>query len=120
MKGGMGRICRFGHLILHFAWCGWCGRFRKPSTKKRSADNWFVAERRSALTIAHCCKARSRAEFISKIGIVEEEINESVYWLELIISALVLPSARVAPLLNEARELEKIFAASRMTACRNR
>jgi four helix bundle protein len=67
-----------------------------------------------------CCKARSRAEFISKIGVVEEEINESVYWLELIVSALVLPTARVEPLLNEARELEKIFAASRITASRNR
>jgi four helix bundle protein len=66
------------------------------------------------------CKARSLAEFISKIGIVEEEINESVYWLEPIISAEVLPTTRVEPLLNEARELEKIFAASRITAVRNR
>jgi four helix bundle protein len=67
-----------------------------------------------------CCKARSRAEFISKIGIVEEEINESVYWLDLIIAAVALPSPRVEPLLKEARELEKIFAKSRITAIRNR
>ncbi|MGD0461032.1 MAG: four helix bundle protein [Tepidisphaeraceae bacterium] len=67
-----------------------------------------------------CCKARSRAEFISKIGIVEEETNESVYWLDLIIAANVLPSQRVEPLLKEARELEKIFAQSRITATRNR
>jgi four helix bundle protein len=67
-----------------------------------------------------CCKARSRAEFISKIGIVEEEINESVYWLDLIIAAVVLPSPRVEPLLKGARELEKIFAKSRITATRNR
>jgi four helix bundle protein len=67
-----------------------------------------------------CCKARSRAEFISKIGIVEEEINESVYWLDLIIAAAVLTRSRVTPLVNEARELEKIFAKSRITAIRNR
>jgi len=66
------------------------------------------------------CKARSRAEFVAKIGIVEEEINESVYWLELVIAAAMLPAPRVEPLLMEARELEKIFARSRITANRNR
>jgi four helix bundle protein len=67
-----------------------------------------------------CCKARSRAEFIAKIGIVEEETNESVYWLELIIASDVLDRKRVEPLLKEARELEKIFAKSRITAVKNR
>jgi four helix bundle protein len=66
------------------------------------------------------CKARSRAEFVAKIGIVDEEINESVYWLELIIASAILPALRVEPLLGEARELEKIFARSRITASRNR
>jgi four helix bundle protein len=66
------------------------------------------------------CKARSRAEFISKIGIVEGEINESVYWLELIVASAMLPAAKVQPLLDEARELEKIFGRSRITASRNR
>ena len=67
-----------------------------------------------------CCKARSRAEFISKIGIVEEEINESVYWLELIGTSAILPVARVQSLLDESRQLEKIFAKSRITAIRNK
>jgi four helix bundle protein len=66
------------------------------------------------------CKARSRVEFVAKIGIVEEEINESVYWLELIVASSLLATARVGLLLNEARELEKIFARSRITANRNR
>jgi len=66
------------------------------------------------------CKARSRAEFVAKIGIVEEEINESVYWLQLIIASAVLPGPRIEPLLKEARELENIFARSRITASRNR
>jgi four helix bundle protein len=67
-----------------------------------------------------CCKSRSRAEFVAKIGVVEDEINESVYWLELIVASAILPAARITPLLNEARELEKIFARSRITANRNR
>jgi four helix bundle protein len=67
-----------------------------------------------------CCKARSRADFISKVGIVEEEINESVYWLELIGASAILPAARIQPLLDEARQLEKIFAKSRITAGKNR
>ena len=41
------------------------------------------------------CKSRSRAEFVSKIGIVEEEINETVYWLELIVGAQMLNAVRI-------------------------
>jgi four helix bundle protein len=65
-----------------------------------------------------CCKARSRAEFVAKIGVVEEEANESTYWLELIIATQMLKNSRVQPLLHEARELERIFGKSRMTAKR--
>lgn len=66
------------------------------------------------------CRARSRAEFIAKIGIVEEEADESAYWLELIMEDSLLPSAKVQPLHIEANELPAIMAASRLTAARNR
>ena len=62
------------------------------------------------------CRARSQAEFISKIGVVEEEADESVYWLELLIEAAVLPPTKVQDLLDEANELTAIFAASGRTA----
>ena len=65
------------------------------------------------------CKARSRAEFAAKIGIVEEEADESAYWLEVIVASEMLKPARVQPLLDEARELERIFGKSRVTATRN-
>jgi four helix bundle protein len=65
-----------------------------------------------------CCKARSRAEFVAKIGIVEEEANESIYWLELIVATQMPKSSQVQPLLNESRELERIFGQSRLTAKR--
>jgi four helix bundle protein len=62
------------------------------------------------------CRARSQAEFAAKIGIVEEEADESAYWLELIVESGLLPAARVEDLLAEANELVAIFVASARTA----
>jgi len=67
-----------------------------------------------------CCKARSRAEFISKIGIVEEEADESAFWMELLIEGNLLKPTVVQPLCAEASELARIMAASRISAARNR
>lgn len=65
------------------------------------------------------CRARSRAEFIAKIGIVVEEIDETVFWLELLVETGIIKQERMASLLKEAHELLAIFAASQHTA-RNR
>jgi len=62
------------------------------------------------------CRGRSRAEFIAKIGIVEEEADESAFWLELIIEGAFLKESRVRPLLDEASEITKIMATSRISA----
>jgi len=62
------------------------------------------------------CRARSKAEFIAKIGIVLEEVDESVLWIEMLIDAEILKKERTASLLNEARQLTAIFTASRQTA----
>jgi four helix bundle protein len=62
------------------------------------------------------CRGRSRAEFIAKIGIVEEEADESAFWLELIIEGSLLKATLVQPLLDEANELSRIMAGSRVTA----
>lgn len=66
------------------------------------------------------CRARSKAEFIAKIGIVEEEADECGFWLELIVEGELLPQAKVAALLQEASELTAIMAASRISASRRR
>jgi len=65
------------------------------------------------------CRSRSRAEFASKLGIVAEEADESVYWLELISEGKVLPEAKVEDLLNEANELTAIFTSARRTSSQN-
>ena len=62
------------------------------------------------------CRGRSKREFVAKLGTVEEESDESAYWLELIIDGDLLKPDLVRPLLQEAEELTKIMAASRRTA----
>jgi len=64
------------------------------------------------------CRGRSKAEFIAKVGIVEEEADETALWLELIISDKLLPEKKVAPLLKEANEVTAIMAASYISASR--
>jgi len=61
------------------------------------------------------CRARSKAEFIAKLGTVEEEADESLYWLELIVEGGLVKQERVAKLLKEAGELTAIVSASRKT-----
>lgn len=65
------------------------------------------------------CRGRSKAEFISKLGTVEEEADESAYWMELIIDGGLLSLRRVEPLHQEACELTAIKAASRLSASGN-
>jgi len=62
------------------------------------------------------CRGRSRAEFVAKLGIVEEEADESAFWLEVIIDGYLLQASLVQPLLDEANELTRIMASSRITA----
>jgi four helix bundle protein len=61
------------------------------------------------------CRARSRADFASKICVVEEEADESAYWLELLQEADIVDDNETAALLQEARELTAIFSASGRT-----
>ncbi len=62
------------------------------------------------------CRARSTADFVSKLGIVLEEADETRFWLELLIESGVARPDKTAPLLREANELVSIFVASLRTA----
>ena len=63
-------------------------------------------------------RARSAAEFVAKLGIVEEECDETAYWIELLISLDFVKRDRVADLLQETNELVAIVVASIKTARR--
>lgn len=62
------------------------------------------------------CRARSRSEFIAKLGVVLEEADETVFWLELLIETGIVERSRLEPLRKEANELTSIFVVSRHTA----
>jgi four helix bundle protein len=61
------------------------------------------------------CRSRSKADFISKLGVVIEETDESAYWLELLIDTGVIKKEKLSGLLKEAQELTAIFNAARNT-----
>ncbi len=65
-------------------------------------------------------RARSSNEYVAKISIVVEESDEAAHWLDLIQAANLLPPSVAAPLLDEADQLTRIFAAIRRTAIDNR
>jgi four helix bundle protein len=65
------------------------------------------------------CRSRSRAEFAAKLGVVAEEADETIYWLELIRDGNLLPVNKLNELLTEADELTAIFTAGRRTSSRN-
>ncbi len=74
---------------------------------------------RSASSVASnyraVCRARSDAEFFSKISVVVEEADESVFWLEMLIEGEIIKKEKLADLLQEANEISSIVATSRKT-----
>jgi four helix bundle protein len=61
------------------------------------------------------CRARSKAELVAKIGVVVEEADETVFWLELLVETGIVKVEKMRSLLTEANELLAIFAASQPT-----
>jgi len=66
------------------------------------------------------CRARSQADFVSKIGVVVEEADETVFWLELLVDTGIVQKVLMENILLEANELLAIFAASLWTAQQKR
>ena len=95
------------------------------SALPRTVDGRAIANRivRSGTSVAanyrSACRARSRSEFVAKIGVVLEETDETLLWLELISTAKLLPASRVTALLAEANGLVAIFVSSRKSAASN-
>jgi four helix bundle protein len=87
------------------------------TTAGRTIGNQLI---RSATSVGanyrSACRGRSKAEFVAKLGIVVEEADECVYWLELVIEGELLKKALVEPLLLEANELTAIMISSHKTA----
>ena len=65
-------------------------------------------------------RARSKAEYYSKICIVVEECDETLFWLEILLETGSIPKEKLIPLHNEASELLKIFSSTRKTLKQNK
>ena len=62
------------------------------------------------------CRAKSKPDFISKMGTVEEEADETIYWMELLIDAEIVKKPRIDDLLDEADQILSIVVSSIKTA----
>ncbi len=95
-------------------------RMTKTLPREVTADVLGRQPLRSATSVAanyrSACRAKSRADFVSKLGTVEEEADESALWLELIEESGLLPAAKLGDLRREADELTAIAVASIRTA----
>ena len=93
-----------------------------PRTRAANVISYQIL--RSATSVAAnyraAGRARSKAEFIAKIGIVIEEADETVFWLELLAESNILPATKLAKLQAEAIQLLAIFSASGRTAKNDR
>ncbi len=89
-----------------------------PTTRAANVINSQIL--RSATSIAAnyraVGRARSKAEFVAKLGVVVEETDETVLWLELLAESGIVKSTKLRGLLDEANQLLSIFSASRKTA----
>jgi len=66
------------------------------------------------------CRAKSKPDFVSKMGTVEEEADETIYWMELLVDSGIVNRRRVAALMSEADQILSIVIASIKTAKRRR
>lgn len=84
-----------------------------PANRKASVLAHQVLRSATAVASGYraACRARSRADWIDKIGRTLEEADESLLWLELISDSALLPAERLAALAQEASELTAIFTA---------
>lgn len=92
---------------------------------KESSEGEIVGRQlfRAATSVAAnyraACRAKSRKDFIFKLGVVEEEADECQFWLEFISEAGMLSQSKLRDLASEASQLTAIFVASRQTAKSN-
>ncbi len=65
-----------------------------------------------AANYREACRGRSDAEFIAKLGIVEQELDETLLWLELLVESEIMPKNRLESLIQETDELLRIIVTS--------
>lgn len=97
---------------------------RKMHKANLTADTIGRQLLRSAISVGAnyraACRARSSADFVSKMGIVEEQADETKYWIELLVESMLVGEVEVSDLLDEADQLVAISVASIKTSRKKR
>ncbi len=94
-------------------------RLPRTLATQRIAIQLVDAAGSTAANYRSACRGRSRAEFLAKLGIVEEEADEAEFWLELLVDAGLLDASTAHPLRAEAHEIVAIVVRSVQTARAN-
>ncbi len=97
-----------------------CRILPKNQESRLIGNQLFRAGTSVAANYRAACRARSRADFISKMGIVEEEADESLFWLELIEDLKLCQDKLVSKLMKEGNEILSIVVSSINTARKNK
>ena len=108
------RVMRFALGVMRL-----CRTFPETWEARFVADRLFRASARSAANYHAACRGRSSRDFISKLGMVVEKSDESVFWLKFAGRAGMSESAEQQKLLREGQELLAIFIQSARTASHN-
>jgi four helix bundle protein len=87
----------------------------KDFVGRRLGDQLLRSGTSVAANYRAACRARSKADFINKLSVAEEEADESVFWMELLVESGLVPQRRLENLRDEANQLTAILVASRRT-----
>ena len=107
-----------GECQMHVGWSGFIGRFPDCSEGRVIGQQLLRSATSVAANYRAVCKARSRADFISKLGIVEQEADET-FWLEFFAETALMKKERPRNLVSEGKQLTAIFRSSRKTSKKN-
>ncbi len=105
------RTKEFAKRIIHL-----CRKLPPTDEARLIGKQLFRAGTSVGANYRAACRGRSRAEFASKLGIVLEETDESLYWLEIIVETNMMKADLLQPLMEEANQLVAIFVSSLNTA----
>jgi four helix bundle protein len=94
------------------------GTLSKGFVGRRLGDQLLRSGTSVAANYRSACRARSRADFVNKLAIAEEEADESALWIELLVESGLVPVRRLEKLLGEANQLTAILVASQRTTKR--
>ena len=95
---------------------GLCRRLPRTEEGRLIRNQLFRAGTAVGANYRAACRGRSKADFVSKLGLVLEEADESLYWMEIIVETNIMPNDLLTPLMAEANELVSIFVSSLKSA----